>query len=37
MGDTGMLNLKINDMPYPDLFDRSERTFTATFAKFGDL
>jgi hypothetical protein len=24
-------------LPYPELFDRSERTFAATFAKFGDL
>ncbi len=24
-------------MPYPELFDRSGRTFAATFAKFGDL
>lgn len=24
-------------MPYPELFDRSERTFAATFAKYGDL
>jgi hypothetical protein len=24
-------------LPYPDLFDRSERTFAATYAKFGDL
>lgn len=32
-----MMNLKINDMPYPELFDRSLRTFAATFAKFGDL
>ncbi len=25
------------DLPYPELFDRSERTFAATFAKYGDL
>lgn len=25
------------DLPYEDLFDRNERTFNATFAKFGDL
>lgn len=25
------------DLPYPDLFDRSERTIAATFAKYGDL
>lgn len=24
-------------LPYPELFDRSERTFAATFAKYGDL
>ena len=24
-------------LPYPDLFDKSERTFAATYAKFGDL
>lgn len=24
-------------LPYPDLFDRSERTFCATFSKQGDL
>lgn len=24
-------------LPYPELFDRTERTFAATFAKFGDL
>ena len=24
-------------LPYPELFDRSERTFAATFAKFRDL
>ena len=26
-----------NKLPYPCLFDRSERTFAATYAKFGDL
>lgn len=25
------------ELPYPELFDRSERTFAATFAKYGDL
>ena len=25
------------DLPYPDLFDRTERTYAATFARFGDL
>lgn len=25
------------DLPFPELFDRSERTFAATYAKFGDL
>ena len=25
------------DLPYPDVFDRAERTLAATFAKFGDL
>jgi hypothetical protein len=25
------------EMPFPELFDRSERTFAATFAKYGDL
>jgi dynein heavy chain len=25
------------ELPFPDLFDRSERTIGATFAKFGDL
>lgn len=24
-------------MPFPELFDRSERTYAATFAKYGDL
>jgi dynein heavy chain len=24
-------------MPYPELFDRSERTYAATFARYGDL
>jgi hypothetical protein len=28
---------KVKDLPYADLFDRSGRTFAATFAKFGDL
>jgi hypothetical protein len=27
----------VHELPYPELFDRSERTFAATFAKFGDL
>ena len=26
-----------DNLPYPELFDRSERTFAATFAKFRDL
>lgn len=26
-----------DNLPYPELFDRSERTFAATFAKYGDL
>ena len=26
-----------DQLPYPELFDRSERTFAATFAKYGDL
>ncbi len=25
------------EIPYEELFDRNERTYTATFAKFGDL
>ncbi len=25
------------EIPYEDLFDRNERTLTATLAKFGDL
>lgn len=25
------------ELPYPELFDRSERTLACTFAKFGDL
>jgi len=25
------------ELPYPELFDRSERTYAATFAKYGDL
>ena len=25
------------DLPYPELFDRAERTLAATFAKVGDL
>ena len=28
---------KTIELPYPELFDRSERTFAATFAKYGDL
>ena len=24
-------------MPFPELFDRSERTYAATFARYGDL
>jgi hypothetical protein len=27
----------LDKLPYPDLFDKNERTFAATFAKFGDL
>lgn len=27
----------LDNLPYPELFDRSERTFAATFAKYGDL
>lgn len=27
----------VDTLPYPELFDRSERTFAATFAKFRDL
>ena len=26
-----------DNMPYPELFDRSERTYAATFARYGDL
>ena len=26
-----------DNLPYPELFDRSERTYAATFAKYGDL
>lgn len=26
-----------DQLPYPELFDRSERTYAATFAKYGDL
>jgi len=25
------------ELPYPELFDRAERTLAATFAKVGDL
>jgi predicted PolB exonuclease-like 3'-5' exonuclease len=25
------------DLPFPELFDRSERTYAASFAKYGDL
>jgi hypothetical protein len=28
---------KLRDIPYAELFDRSGRTYAATFAKFGDL
>ena len=28
---------KLDRLPFPELFDRSERTLAATFAKFGDL
>lgn len=34
---TALLKDSDNKLPYPALFDRSERTFAATFAKFGDL
>lgn len=35
---TPHLPAQIEDkLPYPELFDRTERTFAATFAKFGDL
>lgn len=34
---TAFLKEADNKLPYPPLFDRSERTFAATFAKFGDL
>jgi len=27
----------LDTLPYPELFDRSERTFAATFARYGDL
>lgn len=25
------------DLPFPELFDRAERTYAATFSKYGDL
>ena len=31
------IDSRIKDMAYPDVFDKSQRTFAATFAKFGDL
>lgn len=34
---TGFLSHVEDRLPYPELFDRSERTFAATYAKFGDL
>ena len=34
---TALLKETDDKLPYPELFDRSERTFAATFAKFGDL
>lgn len=34
---TALLRDSDSKLPYPCLFDRSERTFAATFAKFGDL
>jgi len=34
---TALLKDKDDKLPYPELFDRSERTFAATYAKFGDL
>ena len=34
---TALLREPDDKLPYPELFDRSERTFAATFAKFGDL
>ena len=34
---TAFLREADDKLPYPELFDRSERTFAATFAKFGDL
>lgn len=34
---TAFLKETDDKLPYPELFDRSERTFAATFAKFGDL
>lgn len=39
-GDAPMLRARsdiVDTLPYPELFDRSERTFAATFAKFRDL
>jgi hypothetical protein len=32
-----LLSAPDDKLPYPELFDRTERTFAATFAKFGDL
>jgi dynein heavy chain len=34
---TAIINEADDKLPYPELFDRTERTFAATFAKFGDL
>ena len=34
---TAIISESDSKLPYPELFDRTERTFAATFAKFGDL
>ena len=34
---TAIMSESDSKLPYPELFDRTERTFAATFAKFGDL
>ena len=35
--DLTLRESKLRDIPYAELFDRSGRTYAATFAKFGDL
>ena len=35
--DLSFRESKLREIPYAEIFDRSVRTYAATFAKFGDL